>query len=477
MDTDLASIIQSSQPLGEAHVQCFSLQILRGLRHLHAHLIVHRDLKPMNILVNSDCVLKLADFGLAKLRQGDNFSRVPPMTNYVTTRWYRAPEVLVGWHSYGFAIDLWAVGTIIAELLLRKPLFPGKDSVDQLEMVARYCGKPARGFIDLCKKPHVRVFLSSLPPAPPPATRLALHEKYGRNRQERDGEDCVGRQLESCSSPEALSLLNHLLVMDPRDRCGAEVALAHPFLRDAQHFLPHRSKPQQVGDFWPLQGLVSDGHSVASISSGRDSGGSDSGGNDSKGKTISGIHGQALSVVDVECSTCSSENEKSQANLRKKERDSGRDEKQVEAPEKTLKRREHRRAWGWEGEQLPTRPLPQSNFLFETRHPSRPRPHRSKPRPRPQTPCSKVSKREKGANGRDRGRREARELLQRKKEDDEQREWERLREVELEELREEMLMEGVCSKPKHTVEMCCLHNTIEESYTHKYSVDRRSDKC
>lgn len=206
----------------------------------------------MNILVNSTCLLKLADFGLSKLCIGDNFSRIPPMTDYVTTRWYRAPEVLVGWPCYGYAIDLWALGTIIAELLLRQALFPGKDSVEQLEMVARHCGKPSRDFIDTCKKRHVRVFLESLPasgsPPTPPSSRQHLHARRQHRRQQHNQarlkewsqsrSQRAGQERFRRCSKEVQDLLGRLLQMHPDDRFTAEEALGHPFLLRARELLP-----------------------------------------------------------------------------------------------------------------------------------------------------------------------------------------------------------------------------------------------
>ena len=84
------------------------------MKYIHSVNIVHRDLKPRNILVNSNCDLKIADFGLARVYSSKSESKTSTMTEYVTTRWYRAPEVLVGWHKYTTSVDMWAVGTILA---------------------------------------------------------------------------------------------------------------------------------------------------------------------------------------------------------------------------------------------------------------------------------------------------------------------------------------------------------------------------
>lgn len=103
--------------------------------------------------MNADCTLKLADFGLAKVFKNGVDHCGANITDYVTTRWYRAPEVLSGWTTYGSSIDMWAVGCILAELFLRVPLFPGSDSAKQLDLIATTLGIPDTTFLRMCKKP------------------------------------------------------------------------------------------------------------------------------------------------------------------------------------------------------------------------------------------------------------------------------------------------------------------------------------
>lgn len=112
--------------------------------------------RPRNLLVNANCLLKLADFGLARMYDESNDSTIVAMTEYVTTRWYRAPEILVGWKNYGTAIDIWAVGCIIGELLGRLPMFPGVDSLKQVHLICQQLGKPLDEFIEQCRKPIYR---------------------------------------------------------------------------------------------------------------------------------------------------------------------------------------------------------------------------------------------------------------------------------------------------------------------------------
>ena len=132
-DTDLHRVIQSKQKLSPAHVAHFMRQILSGIDFIHRAGVLHRDLKPGNLLVNRDCHLVLADFGLARVKESrDN----RPMTHHVVTRWYRPPELILNPDGmYGTAVDVWSVGCIFAELLGRKPLWPGKDQVQQLQLI------------------------------------------------------------------------------------------------------------------------------------------------------------------------------------------------------------------------------------------------------------------------------------------------------------------------------------------------------
>lgn len=111
-------------------LQYFLYQLLRGLKYVHSASVLHRDLKPSNLLLNASCDLKIGDFGLARTTSETDF-----MTEYVVTRWYRAPELLLNCTEYTAAIDIWSVGCILGEIMTREPLFPGKDYVHQLRLI------------------------------------------------------------------------------------------------------------------------------------------------------------------------------------------------------------------------------------------------------------------------------------------------------------------------------------------------------
>ena len=151
----IAFQIRSGQPLTDAHFQSFIYQTLCGLKYIHSANVLHRDLKPGNLLVNADCELKICDFGLARgYTPGAGTSRTAGnqgfMTEYVATRWYRAPEIMLSFANYvsdvalrgradaqsyliqSTAIDVWSVGCILAELLGGRPIFKGREWVARI---------------------------------------------------------------------------------------------------------------------------------------------------------------------------------------------------------------------------------------------------------------------------------------------------------------------------------------------------------
>lgn len=121
----------------ESTLKSILLQVMSGLAFMHRHGFFHRDLKPENILCSGSETIKIADFGLAR-----EIRSRPPYTDYVSTRWYRAPEVLLHSTRYNSAIDMWAVGCIMAELYTFRPLFPGSSEVDQLFKICSILGTP-----------------------------------------------------------------------------------------------------------------------------------------------------------------------------------------------------------------------------------------------------------------------------------------------------------------------------------------------
>jgi len=122
----------------------------RGLKYVHSAGVVHRDLKPSNILINENCDLKICDFGLARVQD-------PQMTGYVSTRYYRAPEIMLTWQKYDVEVDIWSAGCIFAEMMEGKPLFPGKDHVNQFSIITELLGTPPDDVIETIASENVGV--------------------------------------------------------------------------------------------------------------------------------------------------------------------------------------------------------------------------------------------------------------------------------------------------------------------------------
>ncbi|URD80296.1 hypothetical protein MUK42_02499 [Musa troglodytarum] len=137
MEFNLYQIMKDrGKGFSEAEIRNWCFQIFQALAYMHQRGYFHRDLKPENLLVTKD-IIKIADFGLAR-----EVCSQPPYTEYVSTRWYRAPEVLLQSSIYGAAVDMWAMGAIMAELFTLRPLFPGSSEVDEIHKICSVLGGP-----------------------------------------------------------------------------------------------------------------------------------------------------------------------------------------------------------------------------------------------------------------------------------------------------------------------------------------------
>lgn len=140
MESDLYHLIYEGK-LQPIHIKYILYQLLVGLNYLHNSNLIHRDLKPSNLLINSDCSIKICDFGLVRYlgqQANDNI-----LTEGVATRWYRAPQILLGSNNYDSKADIWSTGCIIGEILLKNPLFPGNCTANQLQRILRLTGEPS----------------------------------------------------------------------------------------------------------------------------------------------------------------------------------------------------------------------------------------------------------------------------------------------------------------------------------------------
>ncbi|XP_023349330.1 mitogen-activated protein kinase 1 isoform X1 [Eurytemora carolleeae] len=206
MECDLHKLLRS-QRLSADHVCYFLYQILRGLKYIHSANVLHRDLKPSNILLNSNCDLKICDFGLSRVSDPSH-DHTGLLTEYVATRWYRAPEVMLNAKGYTHALDTWAVGCILGEMLNGKPMFPGKHYLDQISKIQEVLGSPSVEDLEFISNIKARQYVESLKKK----DRVSWKSVYPD------------------TDARCLDLLDKLLSFSPSSRLSIEQALAHPYL-------------------------------------------------------------------------------------------------------------------------------------------------------------------------------------------------------------------------------------------------------
>ncbi|KAI0978919.1 hypothetical protein GJ496_002940 [Pomphorhynchus laevis] len=201
--SDLSKVLKT-QIMTENQICIVTYSLLRALKYIHSAGIIHRDLKPSNIGIDEDLNVWILDFGLARQSSTDQ------MTGYVTTRWWRAPEIMFHWRNYDERVDIWSVGCILGEMLTGKPLFPGDDYMDQLNKIMTITGSPNDEEISCITEPCAREYLQNLPFTP--------KRKF--------------QDMFTNASNEIIEVMERLLSFNPSKRPTAAESLLMPFFRE-----------------------------------------------------------------------------------------------------------------------------------------------------------------------------------------------------------------------------------------------------
>ena len=201
-------IEEKKKGLSPELIQSFTYQMCQAISYLHKKNIIHRDIKPENILIKNNSQIEICDFGFSRKLKKNKENNYEKMTEYITTRWYRAPELILGQGNYGPEIDFWSIGCLIGEMADGNPMFPGDNQINQIECIIKLLGNLPEYEVELYNN----------------------NQKFNMNKLLTvDQPETLEKRYKNILTPDAIDLMKGLLELDPKKRLNADTVLNHKY--------------------------------------------------------------------------------------------------------------------------------------------------------------------------------------------------------------------------------------------------------